>query len=118
MVAVGPNLGDYRRLSCLWEWSMVARALHSIFLPHDGAPRNVAPKGEFWTLQEWYDLIGCSTVEFIGVDEDYGMLFDEDGKMKELPPNAAATVYGRKAGIHPDDFVVGHALLVLRSQMD
>ena len=86
----------------------------------DGSVQEVSPKdGKEFSLQEMYDLIGCTIVELaIGKDGDQlgDIWCDEEGLLKSnWIPNVKATEFYRAA--HPDIdpkelVIVGDALFV------
>jgi hypothetical protein len=55
-------------------------------------------------------MLRCDLIEIVGVGNGKIMIFDEDGKGKELPLNREAT---KIAGpyLFPGDCIVGHALV-------
>lgn len=78
----------------------------------DGSKEMIEPKnGKFWELKELYELIGCSLVQWIDLEEGWGMWIDEEGKLVHMPLiNVQGTrewvkVYGKT------DIIVGNAIL-------
>lgn len=87
----------------------------------DGTKTEVFPKNKRtgFTLQETYDLIGCSIVELVGqMDDGRLMLVNEEGKLKqgwETRINSQATnLYRTRFGV--GDVIVGNALLVTNKE--
>lgn len=83
----------------------------------DGTKKEVFPqnKRKGFSLQETYDLLGCSMVELVGpMDDGRCMLIDEEGKLKqgwERRINAQAThMFRTRFGY--GDIIVGDVLLV------
>lgn len=83
----------------------------------DGTKTEVFPKNKRkgFSLQETYDLIGCSMVELVGpMNDGRCMLVDEEGKLKqgwETRINTQATDMYRTC-FDVDDVIVGNVLMV------
>ena len=77
----------------------------------DGTETVVLPAdNKEFTLDELYDLIGCSMVQMIYLPSGKTMWLDEEGKMKEgAMINEVATL---KSGLYPHDVIVGNALIL------
>lgn len=79
----------------------------------------VQPKnGKHFTLDElrryvrWgYDESERVLIEIIRLDEDWVLVVDEEGKLKDLPMNMVATGFLRGAYPYSKDYIVGNALL-------
>lgn len=82
----------------------------------DGTETEVHPANGSFTLEEMQGCVG-GYVQLITLPDGRCLLMDEDGKAKGLPWNLKATLYGRKAGIAPDDYMVGPVLLCTREEM-
>lgn len=83
----------------------------------DGSETDVKPaNGESFTLEEMQGSVG-GYVQLITLPDGRCLLMDEDGKAKGLAWNLKATLYGRKAGIAPDDYMVGPVLLCSREEL-
>jgi hypothetical protein len=78
----------------------------------DGSVKDVTPKkkGECFTLEELKSFVG-GWIETIFVSPTQVMVINEEGKLKNLPFNLAATEIFRLAFQPTDDFIVGDALL-------
>lgn len=48
--------------------------------------------GKAFTLAELYQAINCQMVEVVALNEDWVLIVDEEGRMKELPVNGPATL--------------------------
>lgn len=85
----------------------------------DGTCRDVVPAdaAEGFTLDELYALLGCQTVEAIAVPGGSWLVFDEDGKGRDLAYNAEATLVLHRSGGMPHDCVVGPALLCAHEEL-
>lgn len=96
-------------------------------LKPDGDVEIVQPRnGQFFTLKECYNILGCSTVERLELSVKHSLIFDEEGKFNERTTiNAPATALAH--GIIPvpgdesqqnqwriadSDFIAGNVLLV------
>ncbi len=87
----------------------------ALLLPVNDPSREVLPaKNGVFTLEEMQALVG-GYIEFIYPATEV-LIFDEDGKRKNLPMNYAATRVARLAGIMPWDYVVGPAVLATRKE--
>lgn len=85
----------------------------AVLLQPDGTKSAVTPaNGRTFTLEEFYALLECKTVEMIHLEDGRLMWVDEHGKFKDDPqPNLRATCLLHKAGGLLWDVVVGRALL-------
>lgn len=77
----------------------------------DGTEQDVHPRGAAFELEEMYALIGCTTVELVGLADGRSMWLDEDGRGLKKPVNGKATALLHQAGGIPWDVVVGDALV-------
>ena len=69
-------------------------------------PRN----GSDFSLEELHEFIG-GWIEIVRLDNEKIMVVDEEGKLKGLPFNVAATLeYNDRTGRH-DDIILGNALV-------
>lgn len=84
----------------------------------DGSQREVLPaNGSIFKLEELQALVaGGEWIEILRLPGVI-MVFDEEGKFKDLPENKRATTMARVAGIAHDDYMVGDVLLVQSSEM-
>ena len=83
----------------------------AILISVDGKETEVSPKnGKSFELEEMQKLVG-GYIEFIYLHDGRIMVINEEGKMKRLPYNFKASLYGNQAGIAHDDYVVGPAIL-------
>src|SRR5262245_35124604 len=91
----------------------------TIIRPGD-TPQDITPKnGRFFTLIELQGFVG-GYIEAVSVPPDGVrlMILNEDGKRLDLPVNEAATmIMHARPWLHPDDFIVGVALIVTREEM-
>lgn len=96
--------------------------MKALLIKTDGTEMEVSPKdGKDFSLQEMYDLIGCTTVEHValgGQEEgtEVDMWCDEEGLMfDDFVVNKKATEYYRKAyaQVPAEELaIVGNALVV------
>lgn len=77
----------------------------------NGESKQVAPAGDFFTLQEMYDLLNCSCVQAVSLSSGRIMWIDEEGKFKPHTQNHMATLLLQVAGGTPGDYIAGAALL-------
>lgn len=99
----------------------------------DGSESEVRPSnGKSFTLKEMQDLVaGGGNIEMMKLDGNMTLVFDEEGKLKELPYNADATKMVTNSSDldsfgppgswssdlgRPCDFIVGDALLLSPGQ--
>ena len=76
----------------------------------DGSRQTVAPKrGKRFKLDELQAIVG-GYIEIIALPNQYIMVLNEEGKLKHLPSNAAATALARGT-IAGSDFIVGDVLV-------
>lgn len=85
---------------------MKATLVHVSGETSEVTPRN----GTDFTLAEVQRLVD-GYVEAIHLPDGRLMLVNEEGKFEGLPRNEAATVLALTAGIAPEDFIVGPAIL-------
>jgi len=76
----------------------------------DGTETVVLPAdNKEFTLDELYDLIGCSMVQMIYLPSGKTMWLDEEGKLSGKEINMEATM---KSGLYPHDVIVGNVLIL------
>ncbi|PTY02604.1 hypothetical protein DB346_08630 [Verrucomicrobia bacterium LW23] len=83
----------------------------------DGTATPAVPaNGSHFTLAEMYKLVGCHTIERVGLSAGRAMIIDEDGKWsgKKVNDNATRLCQLR---LMPGDVIVGDALLVEKGEM-
>lgn len=89
----------------------------AVLLRSDGTSQKVMPDqsdGSF-SLEELYRLIETDLVEVVHLPKGFIMIVDEEGKLKARQVNEAATAVINVWG-NPD-YIVGNALVCLRSQL-
>lgn len=85
----------------------------------DGTVETVTPEnGKTFSLQEMYELIGCSLVQVIYLVDGRIMWLDEEGKFKEHQINTQATKLLIEAGGMMGDYVAGNALICSDSEVN
>ncbi len=69
--------------------------------------------GKHFHLKELYNMLQCDLVEVVYLDHESIMIVDEEGKFRHEPVvNVTATLLAlEKNAIHPNDVIVGHALV-------
>tara|TARA_B100000780_G_C20731712_1_gene290749 strand:+ start:106 stop:381 length:276 start_codon:yes stop_codon:yes gene_type:complete len=72
--------------------------------------------GTTFTLQELYNIVGCSMVEFLYIGS-YIMVIDEEGKLNNKSVNDIAT-YHFRTNSKTHDYIVGNALVCDRSEIN
>ncbi len=82
--------------------------VHKILKP-DGTMVDCSPAGEYFTLEELQAAMDGGWVENINLAGGFVMIIDEEGKLKELPPNNLATELVGAPGVS----IVGNALVCL-----
>lgn len=82
-----------------------------------GSNLEVKPVSKRFTLKEMYDLVDCSIVEFVYLDDGRIMVIDEDGKINNKTMNSEATK-AVKHNLFPGDYIVGNALLCDPNEVD
>ena len=60
----------------------------------DGTEQDVRPVVGGFTLDELYNLLGCSTIETLTLHDGRTMVIDEEGKYTDKPRNERATDLG------------------------
>lgn len=75
-----------------------------------------ANKTDF-SLEELYQFIDCDCIELVALVDDYYMVIDEHGKLKNLPPNVSATILFHSGGGDKSDYIAGPALLIKKDQI-
>jgi len=91
-------------------------SFRAVILEPDGS-------GRVSTLEGYDDIkaaLNGGWLEALRITDDIVAYIDEEGKMKNLPPNAIATGICREMdiGLHPDDFIVGPFVLCGQKQSD
>ena len=91
----------------------------AVLINTDGTEFEVQPaNGENFTLQEMYDMIGCSLVQMIYLADGNIMWLDEEGKFKDpVIRNDRATTLLEEAGGGYGDFIAGKALVCKDSEV-
>lgn len=88
------------------------------FISVDGSEREVQPKnGKHFTLEELQEYAG-GYIEMVRLPSGGWLVFDEDGKMKDLPRNDRATPMGHACGIADNDYIVGNVLVAKSTEID
>ena len=86
----------------------------TIYYPNS-LPENVILRGK-QSLEDLQKMIGGGYIQFIPVGDDEEMMFDEEGKLKNLPINVWATEKARPH-LFEGDFIVGTAVLFTKEEM-
>ena len=82
----------------------------------DGSVEPYPPRGKTYTLEELQKAVG-GYIQILTMPDGKLMVFNEEGKLKGLPPNEAATrLMGSQ--LLPGDFIVGNALVCLNKDID
>ena len=74
-----------------------------------------APKEKFYSLQELQEIVE-GYIEIVFLPNNFCLVVNEEGKLKQLPINIIATQIIRQFGIN--DIIVGNALYCNRNQLD
>ena len=82
----------------------------TLILP-DGTEKEIVPNdGVSFKLEELQGLVE-GYIEYIFLPDGRIMVINEEGKIRRLPYNFKASMYGNEAGIAHEDFVVGPAVI-------
>jgi hypothetical protein len=91
--------------------------MSAILISVNGRESPVTPAhGPRFTLEELQALVG-GTIEFIDLPDHKVMVLNEEGKMRGLPSNPAATLRMAGAGTMPSDYAVGDVVIVDAAQL-
>lgn len=83
----------------------------------NGERKEVAPEnGKDFKLKELQKIVG-GYIDAIGIGGDEIMVFNDEGKLMQLPYNQDATTLFRKH-YNTDDFIVGDVLVCKDSEME
>lgn len=86
----------------------------ALLIKPDASELEVKPSnGEYFTLRELYNLLGCDTVERVSLNGKYALVVDEEGKLHDPPSphNRYATTLALGV-LRPGDYISGNAVLV------
>lgn len=83
----------------------------AILIKTSGDCRDVFPKKKTFSLEEMYNLLECSCVQVIHLQNEQTMWIDEEGKLKPHQINIEATKLLIRAGGCPGDYIAGSALI-------
>jgi hypothetical protein len=89
----------------------------AVLLSADGSSRVLTPaKGAAFTLTELQTIVG-GYIETVGLADGRVLVINENGKDAQLRVNRTATVWLHVSGGHPDDYVVGEAVVATRQEL-
>ncbi len=91
----------------------------AVFIPVAGPLEPITPANprNGFTLIELYARLECRTIQVIPLFGQELLVFDEIGKYQAKPENPRATALARPAGIAPDDYIAGHAIVCNRTEL-
>jgi len=89
----------------------------AVIIHPDATWKQIHPKGKKFTLEEMYELIGCSLVEAVYLRNGDIAWIDEEGKLKEHEVNDLASNllhYALRSG----DYFAGTVLITSPGEVD
>lgn len=89
----------------------------ALILKVNGEKQEVFPKnGKDFKLEELQEIVG-GLIDMIGIGDDEIMVFNDEGKLMQLPYNQEATNRFRQH-YNTDDFMVGDVLICKDSEVE
>lgn len=73
--------------------------------------------GSSFTLEELYNLIDCETIEVINLTDDFILIIDEEGKLKDKYVNNFATDIAIES-LQEGDYIAGNAVFCHKRMLD
>lgn len=91
----------------------------AILLTADGKRQLVEPtNGKDFQLDQLYQLLSCEMIEIVRLPDSDIMIIDEEGKLRQKPPNMQASLLAWGAGsVAVTDIIVGDALVCHTTQL-
>lgn len=93
--------------------------MKSEIIKQDGTRLEIEPKNsKNFKLKEIYELIGCSLIELITLNDGRIMVIDEEGKFNAAKQkNKIATDLFQDGRVENDDFIVGDVLVTYNKML-
>lgn len=94
------------------------KASPAVLIRENGFIENIAIENPILTLKEIYLLLDCQTFEIaLAFNDEWFMLVDEEGKLKNRPVNPRASMIYRNVAKVPD-IIAGPVIICKQTMLD